>query len=186
MDNKKEPTKELLANCLKELVLSTPFDKITIKMITDKAHVIRPTFYKHFQDKYEVIEWLFDQDIKQKVNVMLDNHMEPEAIKLLFICLEKDRDYYRKLYASPGPNSIESIIYNYIFESFYNLLKKHLIHTNENIVHLPPKFLAQFYTFGLSDTIKEWLTTNNTASAEQICNGYYYIMGHSIFELLKQ
>ena len=33
------------------------FDKITIKMITDQAGVIRPTFYNYFQDKYEVMEW---------------------------------------------------------------------------------------------------------------------------------
>ena len=35
----------------KELVLSQPVDKITIKEITDKAGLIRTTFYHHYQDK---------------------------------------------------------------------------------------------------------------------------------------
>ena len=48
-------------------------------MITDGAHVIRPTFYNYFQDKYEVIEFLFDQDIGSKVEVMIENDMEQEA-----------------------------------------------------------------------------------------------------------
>ena len=56
-------TKELLADSFRSLVLTMPFQKISIKMITDGAHVIRPTFYNYFQDKYEVIEFLFDQDI---------------------------------------------------------------------------------------------------------------------------
>ena len=43
----------LLAESFKELACTTPIDKITIKEITDKAGVIRPTFYNHFQDKYE-------------------------------------------------------------------------------------------------------------------------------------
>ncbi|MFR7520269.1 MAG: TetR family transcriptional regulator [Mediterraneibacter faecis] len=51
---KKELTKDLLALSFKELIMKMPFEKITVKMITDGADVIRPTFYKHFQDKYEI------------------------------------------------------------------------------------------------------------------------------------
>ena len=69
-------TKELLADSFRSLVLTMPFQKISIKMITDGAHVIRPTFYNYFQDKYEVIEFLFDQDIGSKVEVMIENDME--------------------------------------------------------------------------------------------------------------
>ena len=50
MEDKKELTKDLLTLSFRELILKTPFDKITIKMITDGAGVIRPTFYKHFQE----------------------------------------------------------------------------------------------------------------------------------------
>ena len=48
----------LLAESFKELAAGAPIDKITIKEITDKAGVIRPTFYNHFQDKYELLEWI--------------------------------------------------------------------------------------------------------------------------------
>ena len=46
----------VLAESLKELAGTKPIEKITIKEITDKAGVIRPTFYNHFQDKYELLE----------------------------------------------------------------------------------------------------------------------------------
>ena len=38
----------VLAESLKELSQNHPLEKITIKEITDKAGVIRPTFYNHF------------------------------------------------------------------------------------------------------------------------------------------
>ena len=41
---------QLLAKSLKEIAVRRPVEKITIKEITDKAGVIRPTFYNHFQD----------------------------------------------------------------------------------------------------------------------------------------
>ena len=49
---------QLLADSLKELAAKRPMEKITIKEITDKAGVIRPTFYNHFQDKFELLEWI--------------------------------------------------------------------------------------------------------------------------------
>lgn len=39
----------LLAESLKELTIKQPIEKITIKEITDKAGVIRPTFYNLFR-----------------------------------------------------------------------------------------------------------------------------------------
>ena len=75
MEDKKELTKDLLTASFRELVLQIPFEKITIKMITDGAGVIRPTFYKHFQDKYEVLEWILKTEIKDKIQVLIDNNM---------------------------------------------------------------------------------------------------------------
>ena len=42
MERKRELTKNLLAESFKELLIKGSFDKITIKMITDQAGVIRP------------------------------------------------------------------------------------------------------------------------------------------------
>ena len=57
----------LLAESFKELALKQPIEKITIKEITDKAGVIRPTFYNHFQDKYDLLEWIIDKELLEPV-----------------------------------------------------------------------------------------------------------------------
>ena len=86
---KKELTKDLLALSFKELIMKMPFEKITVKMITDGADVIRPTFYKHFQDKYEIIEYILKKEIKDKIRVLIENDMEDDLLRLLFTCLSK-------------------------------------------------------------------------------------------------
>ena len=53
----------LLAENFKELACQRPIEKITIKEITDRAGVIRPTFYNHFQDKYELLEWIIMEEV---------------------------------------------------------------------------------------------------------------------------
>ena len=92
---KKELTKDLLALSFKELIMKMPFEKITVKMITDGADVIRPTFYKHFQDKYEIIEYILKKEIKDKIQVLIENDMEDDLLRLLFTCLLKTKNFIR-------------------------------------------------------------------------------------------
>ena len=63
----------LLAESLKELTIKQPIEKITIKEITDKAGVIRPTFYNHFQDKYELLEWIIRTELLEPVTPLIQN-----------------------------------------------------------------------------------------------------------------
>ena len=69
----------LLAESFKELAKKHPIEKITIKEITDLAGVIRPTFYNHFQDKYELLEWIVREDLMESAMPLFDNG-------LLFTC----------------------------------------------------------------------------------------------------
>ena len=69
MEQIKELTKRLIANSFKELLLQNSFEKITIKMITDHANVIRPTFYNHFHDKYELLEWIFRDEVLDEAEI---------------------------------------------------------------------------------------------------------------------
>lgn len=49
MERKGEATKHQLAESFKELMLKGSFDKITIRIITEQAGVIRPTFITIFR-----------------------------------------------------------------------------------------------------------------------------------------
>lgn len=49
-----------LANAMNECMVSSPVEKITVKEICDTCGVTRQTFYRNFQDKYDLINWYFD------------------------------------------------------------------------------------------------------------------------------
>ena len=52
-------TKELLAASLKELSALKPVDKITVREIAQNCGFTAKTFYNHFRDKYDLIEWIY-------------------------------------------------------------------------------------------------------------------------------
>ena len=97
MEQIKELTKQLISNSFKELMQKYPFEKITIKMITDAAHIIRPTFYNHFHDKYELVEWIFEDEIINKIRDDIKSG-GLKSVKIMTSALAEDMDYYKKLF----------------------------------------------------------------------------------------
>ena len=55
-------TKRALAAALKELMGEMPFAKITVADICEKCDMNRKSFYYHFRDKYDLVNWIFDNE----------------------------------------------------------------------------------------------------------------------------
>lgn len=184
MEERKELTRELLTSAFKELMQQMPFEKITIKMITDKAGVIRPTFYKHFQDKYEVLEWILQKDITDKIQVLIDNDMEDGLFLLLCHCLDKDRKFYKRAYEITGQNSFESMMQDFLYRLLLQLLDKYPLKHPEKLGRLSKESIARIYMYGLADSIKYWILENTYPSAEELNEAYQYLMKHSILDIV--
>ena len=60
-------TKKALAQSLKNLLLKKPLNKITINDITDDCGINRMTFYYHFKDIYDLLEWIYTNEVIGKI-----------------------------------------------------------------------------------------------------------------------
>ncbi len=55
-------TKEALGAALKKMMCVKPIGKITVKDLVELCGVNRQTFYYHFDDVYDLLEWVFEED----------------------------------------------------------------------------------------------------------------------------
>lgn len=58
-------TKDAIAKALTDLLQERPIEKITIKDITDRCGINRQTFYYHFSDIYDLMEWTLDKELRK-------------------------------------------------------------------------------------------------------------------------
>ena len=56
-------TKGKMAEAFKELVCKKSFQKITISDIAKESAMTRENFYYHFRDKYDIMHWIFEQQV---------------------------------------------------------------------------------------------------------------------------
>lgn len=62
-------TKLDLEAALKDCMLKKPFHKITIQDLTDACHISRMSFYYHFKDLHDLVEWVCVEDAKQACKI---------------------------------------------------------------------------------------------------------------------
>ena len=76
--------KKMLANTLKELMNEKPLTKITVQDLTKKCGISRQTFYNHFHDIYELVEWIYlnEAHITLGENISYENWQD--ALEALF------------------------------------------------------------------------------------------------------
>ena len=55
-------TKRALAAALKSLLAERPFAKVSVREICEACGMSRKSFYYHFKDKYELLNWIFETE----------------------------------------------------------------------------------------------------------------------------
>lgn len=187
MERKREATKTLLEEGLKELMKNHSFEKITVKMITDEAGVLRPTFYNYYRDKYELLEGVFLGEIGEQMDRLLADGMAEAAVKLLFLSMERERGFYKKAFEVAGQNSFEEILEQYLYRFFLACTEKYPLKKQPGLDFWRGEIVAKYYSISLTGIIKSWLASEKVEiPAAQIIRGYYILMTHSIFDLIDK
>lgn len=185
----KETIDVLLAESFKELACQQPIEKITIKEITDKAGVIRPTFYNHFQDKYELLEWIIKKQILEPVRPLIFAGMTDEGLTLVFTTIQKEREFYEKAVKLEGQNSFGSIVKKCIQETLLEMLmsRQGTAERREKSKYpwLTPENMAEFYAQSMCFVIISWIKRGMDIAPREITDIYNYIMTTPMHEVLE-
>ena len=94
-------TKKAIAAALKQVCREKPFDKISIADITAVCGLNRQTFYYHFQDKYELLSWIYYNENFSKIteDITFDN-WDQKFLEMLRI-MEKEKPKHLQEFLIP-------------------------------------------------------------------------------------
>ena len=97
-----EDTRKALAASLKRLMGEYPFDKIPVGMIADGAGLTRKSFYYHFPNKTELVNWILDTEFQDYLETTPEDEEGWEVMEMLFGYLYKEKDFCRAILGIPG------------------------------------------------------------------------------------
>lgn len=177
---------QMLADSLKALALKMPIDKITIKEITDGAGVIRPTFYNHFRDKYELLEWMIQTEIIAPAIPLLQTGQIKESLILIFENLQKDKKFYKKVVRLEGQHSCENIARQSIKEILYTFINEQNGEKKLAKRGLTINLMAEYYAQSMAFVVIQWVKQDMSLTPEQMADIFEYITAHSMDDVIAE
>ena len=164
-------THKLLFDSLTSLLTEKSFDDIRISDICDKAMVHRTTFYKHFEDKYQLLDFLLRQLIKNF-----------EEKSLQYTPIDNTKQYYtnlfrlllehmcenRKMYSIGLLNNGSAM--KLLQKIVLQCIKSKLENDENNGIKfiVPIDIIAEFYSPALVYSAGEWLEEGMPISIDQM------------------
>jgi probable dihydroxyacetone kinase regulator len=159
-------TKQAIASGFKIVMNQKSFDKITITDITKSCGLNRQTFYYHFQDKFELLNWIFYNEV---INVLTDDltldKWQDILLRMLQI-MEKDKLFYQNAINQ----SFQEEFTNYLLEIsvalFCNIIDN--LAGDKKIDSEDKKFIAEFLSFGVVGLVVYWVKNGMKKPSDQI------------------
>lgn len=177
----------VLAESLIELSTKKPIEKITIKEITDKAGVIRPTFYNHFQDKYELIEWIINHELLEPIRPLIDAGMVFEAIVLMLTNVSANVTFYKKALRMEGPVTFNDIAMKAVYELFLGILNEKSSGKKPKYKWLTPEVVSTYYAQSLCFITEGWISQGvGEIEPREMAEAFMYLISRSMVDVLKE
>lgn len=179
-------TKKALASTLKEKMCTKPLSKITVSEIITACGVNRKTFYYHFQDIYDLLHCMLDQeaiDIVKNFDLITDYE---EAIHFILDYVEENEHILNCVFDSMGRDQLKRFFYS----DFIGIARKLIIGVEAELdCELDEDFrdfLCHFYTEAIAGILIEWIQDNVKYSRQTALEYISIIFFESIPNIIKR
>ena len=151
-------TKELLAQSLEDLLGHYSLKSISVKQITQNCGLTRQTFYNHFLDKYDLVCWIFSNDMISKMDkVDFNTYTWVDATKDTNCIIKEKYSYYREAIEDKGQNSLLSFALPEMNDEFIKVIRRN---GNSFIPDERFYFALKFFISGSISSISSWILNN--------------------------
>lgn len=161
-----EITKKALATSLKKLLSKKELAKITISNITDDCGVNRQTFYYHFKDVYDLLEWIYLNEVIQSMDGKDTYDNWQQGFLSIFEYILDNKEFVKNTYNSISRDYFLGFIYKQTTILLMNVINE--LSKEINVSDEDKKFIANFYKYGFVGIIQEWIEDEMKEKPEDI------------------
>ena len=158
-------TKQAIADGFKGLMRVKSFDKITISDISKSCGLNRQTFYYHFQDKYDLLDWIYYNEAICVMTEDLSFDNWSSRIYMMLTQMKKEDYFYINAFKDSGQKEFEAYLFSVAKELFKEIIAD-LSGSKKEIKEEDMDFIASFFSYGTVGIIVSWAQEGMRESPE--------------------
>ncbi|MBO5366943.1 MAG: TetR/AcrR family transcriptional regulator C-terminal domain-containing protein [Peptococcaceae bacterium] len=173
-------TKQLIAETFVELSRQKSIDKVTVKDVVEACHVSRQTFYYHFQDLTDVMEWMLCQTTEQMLAECLKAENAEEALHIFVSTISNHtKGILPKLFESQRRAQLETMLLQAVRTYLQEMMKQRMPDLQVSFADL--QVAIDFCSYGITGLLLEY-GAKGTIDTEQLTAQIYRILNGGILQ----
>lgn len=166
MDARVRYTRRVIREAFLELMGEKNADRINVKEICDMAQINRTTFYKHYENIYDLLEKLENEMMDELVAKIREVELDDlrSIFKIIFTEVKENRNYYELVILEKGERRFRDSIFNMCLVRNMEVIDECFPLLNET----HKKWLYYFVAEGLAGVMSRWMSEGYNESIDEV------------------
>lgn len=156
---------------MKRLMERKSIDKIRVSEICAEAEIARPTFYYHFQDKYDLVAWIFF------TAAFTTDVLSVESAAESMNKMRADFIFYKRAYEDTSQNALWRYMVEYFVCRYEDEARRAL---GTETLDTQMRYSIRLYCYGTVGMTREWLLNDNITPARTVVEMMFASMPESL------
>ncbi|BCN29179.1 TetR/AcrR family transcriptional regulator C-terminal domain-containing protein [Anaeromicropila herbilytica] len=177
-------TKKALAESFKKILEQKPLGKISVREIIEDCGVNRKTFYYHFENVYDLLQWIFKEEaieIVKQYDLIVDYQ---DAINFMLNYLENNKHICNCVFDALGRDELK----RFFQEDFFSIIGNTVYQLAEGkkIPRDYLDFLINFYTEALASLLIDWIRNKENESQKKMIQYISFTLYETINQVITK
>lgn len=177
-----DKTKYRLAEAAKKCMASSGTDAMTVTQIVQTCGVTRQTFYRNFQDKYDLINWYFDKILIESFEHMGEGQTVYESLVNKFQYIQKETLFFRAAFKNDDQNCLRDHDFELITQFYTDRIEGNTGKKMSDKI----RFQLEMYCQGSIYMTVQWVLGNHKATPETLARFLSESMPAELRDVFKE
>jgi len=159
-------TKRALEESLKKMLLKKSVNKITISDITEDCGINRMTFYYHFKDIYDLVEWSCVEDAARALDGKKTYDTWQQGFQQIFQAVLDNKPFVQNVYQSVNREQVETYLYSLTHNLLIGVIEEKTV--GMQVRDEDKEFIADFFKFAFVGLMLDWIRNGMKKDPQQI------------------
>ena len=177
-------TKRALEQSLKNLLLKKPLTKITVSDIADDCGINRMTFYYHFKDIYDLVEWSCLEDAKRALDEKKTYETWQQVLLQIFEAVKENKPFILNVYRCVHREQVEKYLQPLVDQLLLGVINEET--GNMTIRDEDKQFIAQIYSYIFIGLMLDWIKDDMREDPQPLVDRLARLIKGSMSEALSR
>lgn len=177
-------TKRALEQSLKNLLLKKPLTKITISDITEDCGINRMTFYYHFKDIYDLVEWACLEDAKRALNEKKTYDTWQQGLLQIFEAVQENKPFILNVYRCVHREQVEKYLQPLVDQLMLDVIQEES--ASMMIREEDKQFIAKIYAYIFIGVMLDWIKDDMREAPQEIVARLVKLLRGSVTAALRR